>query len=34
VRKLALDIMPLRQRRMKVPLKVDIKMGENWGEMG
>ncbi len=33
VRELVLDIMPLRQRRMKVPLKVDIKVGENWGEM-
>jgi DNA polymerase-1 len=34
VRELAVDIMPLRQRRMKVPLKVDIKVGENWGDMG
>jgi len=25
--------MPLRERRMKVPLKVDIKSGLNWGEM-
>jgi DNA polymerase-1 len=33
VRELAIDIMPLRQRRMKVPLKVDIKMGKNWGDM-
>ena len=33
VRELVVDIMPLRQRRMKVPLKVDIKVGENWGEM-
>jgi DNA polymerase-1 len=33
VRELAVDIMPLRQRRMKVPLKVDIKTGVNWGEM-
>jgi DNA polymerase-1 len=34
VRELAVDIMPLRQRRMKVPLKVDIKSGPNWGDMG
>lgn len=33
VRELVVDIMPLRQRRMKVPLKVDIKIGVNWGEM-
>ncbi|MDP2950148.1 MAG: DNA polymerase I [Chloroflexota bacterium] len=33
VRALVLDIMPLRQRQMKVPLKVDTKVGRNWGEM-
>jgi DNA polymerase-1 len=33
VRELAVDIMPLPQRRMKVPLKVDIKTGASWGEM-
>jgi len=33
VRELAVDIMPLRQKRMKVPLKVDIKTGVNWGDM-
>ncbi|HJX61584.1 MAG TPA: DNA polymerase I, partial [Dehalococcoidia bacterium] len=32
VRKLALDIMP-RSLEMKVPLKVDTKVGKNWGEM-
>jgi DNA polymerase-1 len=32
VRGLVLDIMP-RPLEMKVPLKVDIKMGKNWGEM-
>jgi DNA polymerase-1 len=32
VRKLALDIMP-RPLEMKVPLKVDTKVGKNWGEM-
>jgi DNA polymerase-1 len=33
VRKLALEIMP-RPLEMKVPLKVDTKVGKNWGEMG
>jgi DNA polymerase-1 len=33
VRGLVLDIMP-RPLELKVPLKVDIKMGKNWGEMG
>jgi len=33
VRELAVDIMPLREKRMKVPLKVDIKTGVNWGDM-
>jgi DNA polymerase I-like protein with 3'-5' exonuclease and polymerase domains len=33
VRELAVDIMPLREKRMNVPLKVDIKTGVNWGEM-
>jgi len=33
VRQMALDIMP-RPLELKVPLKVDIKVGENWGEMG
>jgi DNA polymerase-1 len=32
VRELAIDIMP-RPLELKVPLKVDIKVGENWGEM-
>ena len=32
VRGLALDIMP-RSLEMKVPLKVDTKVGKNWGEM-
>jgi DNA polymerase-1 len=32
VRRLALDIMP-RSLEMKVPLKVDTKVGKNWGEM-
>ena len=32
VRKLAVDIMP-RSLEMKVPLKVDTKVGKNWGEM-
>jgi DNA polymerase-1 len=32
VRDLALDIMP-RPLEMKVPLKVDTKVGKNWGEM-
>jgi len=30
--RLALDIMP-RSLEMKVPLKVDTKVGKNWGEM-
>jgi DNA polymerase-1 len=33
VRNLALDIMP-RSLEMKVPLKVDTKVGKSWGEMG
>jgi len=32
VREMALDIMP-RSLEMKVPLKVDTKVGKNWGEM-
>jgi DNA polymerase-1 len=32
VRRLALDIMP-RSLEMKVPLKVDTKVGKNWGDM-
>jgi len=32
VRELALDLMP-RSLEMKVPLKVDTKVGKNWGEM-
>ncbi|MGQ9572458.1 MAG: DNA polymerase I [Dehalococcoidia bacterium] len=32
VRELVLDIMP-RALELKVPLKVDIKVGKNWGEM-
>jgi DNA polymerase-1 len=32
VRELVVDIMP-RSLELKVPLKVDIKVGENWGDM-
>ena len=32
MRRLCLDIMP-RSLEMKVPLKVDTKIGRNWGEM-
>ena len=32
VRALAVDIMP-KSMRMKVPLKIDTKVGKNWGEM-
>ncbi len=32
VRSLAVDIMP-KSMKMKVPLKIDTKVGKNWGEM-
>ncbi len=32
VRALAVDIMP-KSMKMKVPLKIDTKVGKNWGEM-